>query len=94
MESLAVGGRAVICGLGAEPITAQAPIVFVRRELQILGSYGFTISTLRRVLALVDAGLLDLGASITHRFPLDGADRALQTLHEKLDDPQRVVVIP
>jgi len=94
VESLAVGGRAVICGLGAEPITAQAPIVFVRRELQILGSYGFTISTLRRVLALVDAGLLDLGASITHRFPLAEADRALQTLHEKLDDPQRVVVIP
>jgi 2-desacetyl-2-hydroxyethyl bacteriochlorophyllide A dehydrogenase len=94
VESLAVGGRAVICGLGAEPITAQAPIVFVRRELQILGSYGFTISTLRRVLALVDAGLLDLGASITHRFPLAAADRALQTLHEKLDDPQRVVVTP
>jgi threonine dehydrogenase-like Zn-dependent dehydrogenase len=94
VESLAIGGRAVICGLGAEPITAQAPIVFVRRELQILGSYGFTISTLRRVLRLVDAGLLDLGASITHRFPLDEADRALQTLHEKLDDPQRVVVTP
>lgn len=94
VESLAIGGRAVVCGLGAEPITAQAPIVFVRRELQLLGSYGFTISTLRRVLALVDAGLLDLSASITHRFPLGEADRALATLHEKLDDPQRVVVTP
>ena len=92
--SLAIGGRAVISGLGAEPIAAQPPITFVRRELQILGSYGFTISTVRRVLALVEAGLLDLGDSITHSFPLSEADRALRTLHEKLDDPQRVVVVP
>jgi 2-desacetyl-2-hydroxyethyl bacteriochlorophyllide A dehydrogenase len=94
VESLAIGGRVVVCGLGAEPIRAQPPIVFVRRELQILGSYGFSISTLRRVLALVDAGLLHLDGSITHTLPLGEADRALQTLHEKLGDPQRVVVTP
>lgn len=94
VDVLATGARAVICGLGAEPITAPPPTVFVRRELQILASYGFTISTIRRVLGLVDAGLLDLDDSITHTFPLAEADRALQTLHEKLDDPQRVVVVP
>lgn len=54
VASPAIGGRAVISGLGAEPITVQPPTVFVRRELQILGRYGFTISTVRRVLALVD----------------------------------------
>jgi hypothetical protein len=32
--------------------------------------------------------------SITHTFSLGEADRALKTLHEKLDDPQRVVVVP
>jgi 2-desacetyl-2-hydroxyethyl bacteriochlorophyllide A dehydrogenase len=94
VASLAIGGRAVIAGLGAEPIAVQPPTVFVRRELQILSSYGFTISTVRRVLALVEAGLLNLEDSITHTFPLDEADRALRTLHEKLGDPQRVVVVP
>ncbi len=94
VASLAIGGRAVIAGLGAEPIAAQPPTVFVRRELQILGSYGFTISTVRRVLALVEAGAIDLSDSITHTLPLSEADRALRILHEKLDDPQRVVVVP
>ena len=93
VASLAIGGRAVIVGLGAEPITVQPPTVFVRRELQMLASYGFTTTTVRRVLALVEAGLLNLEDSITHRFPLDDADRALRTLHEKLGDPQRVVVV-
>jgi 2-desacetyl-2-hydroxyethyl bacteriochlorophyllide A dehydrogenase len=92
--SLAVGGRAVIVGLGAEPIVALPPTVFVRRELQILGSYGFTTATVRRVLSLVEAGAIDLDDSITHTFPLAEADRALQTLHRKLGDPQRVVVVP
>ena len=46
------------------------------------------------MLALVDAGLLHLDGSITHTLPLEEADRAWQTLHEKLGDPQRVVVTP
>jgi threonine dehydrogenase-like Zn-dependent dehydrogenase len=36
VASLAIGGRAVIAGLGAEPIAVQPPTFFVRRELQIL----------------------------------------------------------
>ncbi|MCE3554666.1 zinc-binding dehydrogenase [Pseudonocardia sp. RS11V-5] len=93
-ELLRTGGRLVICGLGADPITLPPPTVFVRRELQVLGSYGFTTASIRSVLGLVTAGRLDLSRSITHRFPLDEADKALQTLHQKLGEPQRVVVLP
>ncbi len=92
VECLCVGGRAVVVGLGADPITVLPPTVFVRKQLQLLGSYGGTITTLRRVLRLVAAGRLDLSSSISHTFPLDEADAALQTLHQGIGGPQRVVV--
>ncbi|PRY50142.1 2-desacetyl-2-hydroxyethyl bacteriochlorophyllide A dehydrogenase [Geodermatophilus tzadiensis] len=93
VEALCVGGRAVVAGLGADPITVLPPTSFVRRQLQLLGSYGGTRTTLRRVLDLVGTGRLDLGGSITHRFALDDADEALRTLHLRSGDPQRVVVL-
>jgi D-arabinose 1-dehydrogenase-like Zn-dependent alcohol dehydrogenase len=37
-----VGGRLVVAGLGAAP-----PVVFVRQEMAVLGSYGFTVATIR-----------------------------------------------
>jgi 2-desacetyl-2-hydroxyethyl bacteriochlorophyllide A dehydrogenase len=92
VECLRIGGRAVIVGLGAEPITLLPPTVFVRKQLQLLGSYGGTLGTLQRVLQLVASGRLDLSHSITHTFSLEEAGAALTTLHEKRGDPQRVVV--
>jgi 2-desacetyl-2-hydroxyethyl bacteriochlorophyllide A dehydrogenase len=93
VELLCIGGRAVIVGLGAEPITVLPPTQFVRKQLQLLGAYGFTTQTIERVLQLVGAGRLDLTASVTHTFPLDEVNTALRTLNEKIDDPQRVVII-
>jgi 2-desacetyl-2-hydroxyethyl bacteriochlorophyllide A dehydrogenase len=94
VECLRTGGRAVVAGLGADPITVLPPTSFVRRQLQLLGSYGGTLVTLHRVLQLLATGRLDLSGSITHTFPLGDADAALRTLHEKSGDPQRVVVLP
>ncbi|GAA4691918.1 zinc-binding dehydrogenase [Pseudonocardia yuanmonensis] len=93
-ELLRPGGRLVVCGIGPESIVLPPPTVFVRRELQVLGSYAFTTASIRAVLGLITAGRLDLSRSITHRFPLEEADKALQTLHQKLGEPQRVVVLP
>ncbi|MGY1726082.1 alcohol dehydrogenase catalytic domain-containing protein [Geodermatophilus sp. SYSU D01062] len=94
VECLRIGGRAVVAGLGADPITVLPPTVFVRRQLQLLGSYGGTLATLQRVLQLLATGRLDLGGSITHTFALADADAALRALHERTGDPQRVVVTP
>jgi D-arabinose 1-dehydrogenase-like Zn-dependent alcohol dehydrogenase len=92
VECLRIGGRAVIVGLGGDPITVLPPTVFVRKQLQLLGSYGGTLATLQRVLQLVGTGRLDLSHSITHTFSLDDAEVALRMLHEKTGHPQRVVV--
>jgi 2-desacetyl-2-hydroxyethyl bacteriochlorophyllide A dehydrogenase len=92
VECLRAGGRAVIVGLGADPISLLPPTVFVRKQLQLLGSYAGTLTTLQRVLHLVARGRLDVSHSITHTFSLDEADQALRTLHERIGAPQRVVV--
>jgi hypothetical protein len=51
-----------------------------------------TLAALQRVLGLVASGQLPPSSSITRTSSLDGADRALETLHESTGDPQRVVV--
>jgi threonine dehydrogenase-like Zn-dependent dehydrogenase len=78
--------------LGADPITVLPPTVFVRKQLQLLGSYAFTVTTIGKVLDLVGARRLDLSESITHSYRLEEVNTALHTLHRKTDNPQRVVI--
>jgi 2-desacetyl-2-hydroxyethyl bacteriochlorophyllide A dehydrogenase len=92
VEMLRIGGRAVVAGLGPDPITVLPPMQFVRKQLQLLGSYGFTSHTINTVLQLVSVGRLDLSNSITHTYPLADINTALHTLHHKIDNPQRVVI--
>ncbi len=90
---LRVGGRAVIVGLGAEPIVCLPPTEFVRREIELLGSYAFTTREIEELVAMVDAGRLDLASSISKRIPLEEINQGLEALHRKIDSPIRIVVV-
>lgn len=92
VESVISGGRVVVVGLGPDPITILPPTIFVRKQLSLLGSYGFTKRTIEQLVELVSAGRLQLEESITHTFPIDQVNEALDTLHEKRGNPVRVVV--
>lgn len=92
VESVVPGGRVVVAGLGADPITIQPPTVFVRKQISFLGSYGFTKRNIEQLLELAAAGRLSLESSITHTFPLEEVNTALKYLHEKIEDPIRVAV--
>jgi 2-desacetyl-2-hydroxyethyl bacteriochlorophyllide A dehydrogenase len=94
VDVLATGGRAVVVGLGPDPIMGPPPTVFVRKEASIIASYASSRTTVERLVALTASGVLDLARSITHTFPLDQADEALRILHSKDGDPLRVVVRP
>jgi len=94
VDVLATGGRAVIVGLGPDPVVGPPPTVFVRKEASIIGSYASSRTSVERLVALAASGALDLARSITHVFPLDQADEALRVLHSKDGDPLRVVVRP
>lgn len=92
VECLRTGGRAVVVGLGADPIAVLRRRSSSASSSSCSVSYAGTLATLRRVLRLVASGRLDVSHSITHTFPLDEADEALRTLHERIGAPQRVVV--
>jgi threonine dehydrogenase-like Zn-dependent dehydrogenase len=71
------------------------PLVsFVGRELAVLGSMGYTLEELNRVVQLAAAGELDLSRSITARYPLERALEAFDDLHERRGDPVRLALLP
>ena len=92
VESIVSGGRVVVSGLGPEPITVLPPTIFVRKELALIGSYAFTKKTIEQLVSLVANGKLALETSITHTFPLDQGNEGLKVLHEKIENPIRVVI--
>lgn len=94
VDVLDIGGRAVVVGLGPDPVVGPPPTVFVRKEASIIGSYAASRTTVERLVALAASGALDLARSITHVSSLDQADEALRVLHSKDGDPLRVVVRP
>ena len=94
VASLRVGGRAVVAGLGADEISTLPPSEFVRREIELIGSYAFTVAEIQELVQLVDKGLLDLSQSISLRIGLDEVNHGLEILHKKISDPLRVVVLP
>jgi len=92
VESVVRGGRVVVAGLGADPISIVPPTIFVRDGISLLGSYGFTKRNIEQLVELAAAGRLNLEESITHTFPLDEVNTALKYLHEKIENPIRVAV--
>ena len=92
VESVVMGGRVVIAGLGADPISIVPPTEFVRKGISFLGSYGFTKRNIEQLVQLAASGRLNLEESITHTFPLEEVNTALEYLHEKIENPIRVAV--
>lgn len=87
------GGRAVIVGLGGEKITTLPPTEFVRREIEIRGSYAFTVREIEEIIQLVARGRLDISSSVSKRISLDEVNYGLNALREKEGNPIRIVVM-
>lgn len=94
VDVLRVGGRAVVAGLGPEPITVSPPVTFVRQEAALLGSYGFTARETAELVGLVASGRLDIADSVSLTLPLDEVNQGLDRLHQKIGDPVRIVIMP
>ncbi len=89
---LRAGGRGVVVGLGPEKISLMPSTEFVRKECELLGSYGFTVSEIEELVALVVAGKLDLSGSVSRTVALEDVNEGLDALYRKIDDPIRIVV--
>jgi D-arabinose 1-dehydrogenase-like Zn-dependent alcohol dehydrogenase len=94
IQCLRIGGKAVLIGLGSDPVNLPPPTLFARSEFSFLGSYGFTKDDILRIMDLVLGGKIDLKSSITHTFPLGEINHALLCLRDKIGNPSRIVITP
>lgn len=93
VKSLRPGGRATIVGLTPQPLDLLPAALLVSGELEVIGSFGSSRSDLEELLAMVERGDLDLGRSITHRFPLEAFPEGLRALETREGHPVRSVVV-
>lgn len=92
INSLRWGGTGVFVGIGPGPISVR-PLKLIQKQLNLVGSIGFTIDTISQLAELASKGKLQLEDSITHIFTLDEANKALEYLRDKTDNPIRVLVV-
>ena len=78
-DLLAKGGRVSLVGLPSEPITLEMTNAIIYREAVVYGSTGRLMwDTWYAVDALLKTNAFDPTPVITHRFPLEEYDQALQ----------------
>ena len=88
---LKTGGRAVFVGYSPKTMTLNSGRVMFR-ELEVVGSLGCRPVDYPRVIELCRQGRIQLERLVTHRYPLDQIEDALETLRG--GSAIRVVVTP
>lgn len=94
ISSLRIGGRAVVVGLGPEKVEILPSSIFVRNEFELIGSYGYTVGELRRVVDLIASGRLSLSQAISKRMSMDDINEGLKRFKEKTGNPVRILIYP
>ncbi|HEY6628531.1 MAG TPA: alcohol dehydrogenase catalytic domain-containing protein [Acidimicrobiia bacterium] len=92
LEALAPGGRVVMVGVPDGDRTSFVASLARRKEASLLTCRRMLPEDLERAAALAGAGEVDLGALITHRFPMSSAHSAFETLVARTGI--KVVVLP
>lgn len=88
------GGRAVFVGVGMVRPVLPPLIAFVGGENAVIGSFGMDMKDIQDLFNLIAANRIDLGASVSARYPLAEVNEALARLVSKDDGVVRVVVEP
>jgi 2-desacetyl-2-hydroxyethyl bacteriochlorophyllide A dehydrogenase len=88
------GGQVLLLGIcGHGKTIPLSPDDIVNNDLRIRGSFGYTADAWAQVVALLNAGRLDPRPLITHRFPLDQYEAALDALATPTAAPRGKVLI-
>ena len=78
------GGRIVALGIAGEGRELCVPADrFVLRDLELIGSVGYTTAVWSRVVEVLAAGLVNVDPVITHRFPAERFEDAFRLMAER-----------
>jgi threonine dehydrogenase-like Zn-dependent dehydrogenase len=92
LDVVRMGGRVVLAGLkNGKPINGLVTDKIVAKELQVLGGFSSTSSSLEIALEILQAHYQRLGPLCSHSFGLDDADLAVRTLGREVNDGKEVV---
>jgi len=91
VEMVHKGGKVVLIGLPSVPRVDFDVIKVIDKELDVLGIFRYA-NTYKGCVDLLNAGKVDLATLITHRFPLEKTQEALQFAHEHKMEAIKVVV--
>jgi threonine dehydrogenase-like Zn-dependent dehydrogenase len=92
--TVAKGGRLVVVGLSESDVVLPPSGALARREVSLIGSGGFRMDELERLVELVAVGRLDLSDSVSHEFSLEDSPQALELLRSGAEAVRRVIVRP
>jgi 6-hydroxycyclohex-1-ene-1-carbonyl-CoA dehydrogenase len=90
LASLRTGGRLVLLGYAADPMSLPGSRV-TYRELTVIGTLGCRPVDFPTVLGLVRRGKLAIGALVTHRYALEGINEGFDALRRG-DGVRHIVV--
>lgn len=91
VELVRKGGKVVLIGLPSVARVDFDVIKVIDKELDVLGIFRYA-NTYKGCVDLLNAGKVDLGTLITHRFSLEETQEALRFAHEHKMDAIKVVV--
>ncbi len=81
LRYVAAGGRIVLAGVkGFKPVADFVSDLIVVKEVTIQGAFGVTARAYDSAIRLIESGRVPLAKMHTHDFPLEQAERAIQTL--------------
>jgi L-iditol 2-dehydrogenase len=94
LEAAQRGGQVLLLGIcGHGKTVPMSPDEVVNNDLRIRGSFGYTAAAWAQVVALLNAGRIDLQPVITHRFSLDQYEAALDTLARPTESARGKVLL-
>jgi propanol-preferring alcohol dehydrogenase len=93
VKSVKKGGRAVMIGISGAKFEIDAND-FLFKGAQLRATQNHTRDHLIRVLDLISTGRINLERSISQKYPLSEANKALEALDKQTDNPIRIVLYP
>ena len=91
LSMVGVGGKVVLIGMYSSPAQFN-PVEVVIGNKSIIGSFAYESQTWKRSLALLAKGIVAPEAMITHRLPLEEAEKGFEMAAKK--EAVKVVLIP
>jgi alcohol dehydrogenase, propanol-preferring len=85
------GGAVVLIALSTEPVPV-VPFILGAKEIKLMGSCAINNGDFPKLIEMVHQELVDLKKCITHRFPLEEINKAIEILRTKEGDPLRIVI--